>query len=70
VSSSLQHSTQSAGEDFASGAGVLRAERRHPGFDENRPVRAPALLPSYAALDLGTSNCRLLIARRVGEGFA
>ena len=23
----------------------------------------------YAALDLGTNNCRLLIARRAGEGF-
>jgi exopolyphosphatase/guanosine-5'-triphosphate,3'-diphosphate pyrophosphatase len=26
-------------------------------------------LPSYAALDLGTNNCRLLIARRAGRGF-
>jgi exopolyphosphatase / guanosine-5'-triphosphate,3'-diphosphate pyrophosphatase len=25
--------------------------------------------PSYAALDLGTNNCRLLVARPAGEGF-
>jgi exopolyphosphatase / guanosine-5'-triphosphate,3'-diphosphate pyrophosphatase len=25
--------------------------------------------PTYAALDLGTNNCRLLVARPVGEGF-
>jgi exopolyphosphatase/guanosine-5'-triphosphate,3'-diphosphate pyrophosphatase len=25
--------------------------------------------PSYAALDLGTNNCRLLVARPVGDGF-
>jgi exopolyphosphatase/guanosine-5'-triphosphate,3'-diphosphate pyrophosphatase len=31
------------------------------------PGRMPSL--SYAALDLGTNNCRLLIARRAGGGF-
>lgn len=37
--------------------------------------RAPALRPAiredklYAALDLGTNNCRLLVARRAPEGF-
>jgi exopolyphosphatase / guanosine-5'-triphosphate,3'-diphosphate pyrophosphatase len=30
---------------------------------------APRLAPSFAALDLGTNNCRLLIARPVGAGF-
>jgi exopolyphosphatase/guanosine-5'-triphosphate,3'-diphosphate pyrophosphatase len=30
---------------------------------------APRPPPSYAALDLGTNNCRLLIARRAGTGF-
>ena len=25
--------------------------------------------PTYAALDLGTNNCRLLVARPAGEGF-
>src|SRR5579864_6056736 len=30
---------------------------------------SPRSWPSYAALDLGTNNCRLLIARRSGGGF-
>ena len=25
--------------------------------------------PLYAALDLGTNNCRMLVARRTGDGF-
>ena len=72
MSSSLQHSTQSAGEDFAPGAAMLRAERAAPQdlTQSDRFGPAPrALMPSYAALDLGTNNCRLLIARRAGEGF-
>jgi exopolyphosphatase/guanosine-5'-triphosphate,3'-diphosphate pyrophosphatase len=39
-----------------------------------RPARSPAKrwgdAPHYAALDLGTNNCRLLIARPQGSGFA
>ena len=31
--------------------------------------RAPADGATYAALDLGTNNCRLLIARPTAEGF-
>ena len=41
---------------------------RHPrqdGGGGNRTDRRPA----YAALDLGTNNCRLLVARPAGEGF-
>ena len=34
-----------------------------PPAEDARPAPAPAL-PSYAALDLGTNNCRLLIVRR------
>jgi exopolyphosphatase/guanosine-5'-triphosphate,3'-diphosphate pyrophosphatase len=35
------------------------------------PARAPyhQLRPAYGALDLGTNNCRLLIARPDGDGF-
>jgi len=33
-----------------------------------QPV-APQFTPQYAALDLGTNNCRLLIARPAGSGF-
>ncbi|RAI43971.1 Ppx/GppA phosphatase family protein [Rhodoplanes roseus] len=31
--------------------------------------QAPAPWPTYAALDLGTNNCRLLVARPTGSGF-
>ncbi|MGD9616062.1 MAG: Ppx/GppA phosphatase family protein [Alphaproteobacteria bacterium] len=51
---------------------MLRAEQAVPlGIREGRgfapPPRPPAM--SYAALDLGTNNCRLLIARRTSGGF-
>jgi exopolyphosphatase/guanosine-5'-triphosphate,3'-diphosphate pyrophosphatase len=39
-----------------------RSRRRHP----NRRAK-PA--PAYAAIDLGTNNCRLLVARPTGDGF-
>ena len=50
----------------------LRAGRPHaPDF---RPVARPQITaqrfaPQYAALDLGTNNCRLLVARPAGSGF-
>jgi exopolyphosphatase / guanosine-5'-triphosphate,3'-diphosphate pyrophosphatase len=34
-----------------------------------RTSRAQAMRGTYAALDLGTNNCRLLIARPAGDGF-
>lgn len=34
-----------------------------------RQVRPPSLAPRYAALDLGTNNCRLLIAEARRDGF-
>ena len=37
--------------------------RREAGFGNDRGG------PTYAALDLGTNNCRLLVARPAGEGF-
>src|SRR5690349_22274950 len=39
---------------------------RHPR--EGGP-NAPYPRPAYAALDLGTNNCRLLVARPIREGF-
>jgi exopolyphosphatase/guanosine-5'-triphosphate,3'-diphosphate pyrophosphatase len=50
----------------------LRGERSPaPSF---RPVSSPQpvahrLAPQYAALDLGTNNCRLLVARPAGSNF-
>ncbi|MFM2423389.1 MAG: hypothetical protein RL291_1919 [Pseudomonadota bacterium] len=32
-------------------------------------LRDPARVPAYAALDLGTNNCRLLVARQSRRGF-
>src|SRR5712691_9646752 len=60
MSSDLHHSIGSVGEGLAPSAALLQ-ERVAP------PPRRR--LPSYAALDLGTNNCRLLIARRAGSGF-
>src|SRR5882724_10806668 len=40
---------------------------RHPR-SENGPGHGTAR-PAYAALDLGTNNCRLLVARPAREGF-
>jgi exopolyphosphatase/guanosine-5'-triphosphate,3'-diphosphate pyrophosphatase len=40
---------------------------RHPRQDGGAPH--DAVRPTYAALDLGTNNCRLLVARPIREGF-
>src|SRR5260370_14888495 len=53
-------------------AAVLRGEPPVPlplADDDSLAPPPRAALPSYAALDLGTNNCRLLIARRTGGGF-
>jgi exopolyphosphatase/guanosine-5'-triphosphate,3'-diphosphate pyrophosphatase len=46
--------------------GLRRDGERRDGW--RAPYRAYAT-PTYAALDLGTNNCRLLIARPTAEGF-
>jgi len=56
-------------------ANMPHRQRAAPrGKPAARPVRNPAKrwgdAPHYAALDLGTNNCRLLIARPQGNGFA
>jgi len=56
---------------------VERAQNAAQSSDANRrtaahPPRSPrasAMRGTYAALDLGTNNCRLLIARPAGDGF-
>jgi exopolyphosphatase/guanosine-5'-triphosphate,3'-diphosphate pyrophosphatase len=53
-------------------AAGLRAERAlMPEFRPITPPRPAArrFAPQYAALDLGTNNCRLLVARPAGSGF-
>lgn len=55
-----------------------RIKERRPGRDavrtagqpcDRRSERMPHPRQAYAALDLGTNNCRLLIARPAGENF-
>jgi exopolyphosphatase/guanosine-5'-triphosphate,3'-diphosphate pyrophosphatase len=53
---------------------IRTPEERHPGGA--RPAAGPGTGtagdrggPTYAALDLGTNNCRLLVARPAGDGF-
>ncbi len=38
-------------------------------IEDNTPVRAASTNRIYAALDLGTNNCRLLVAKPVRNGF-
>src|SRR5215472_18216392 len=53
------------------GAAGLRAERSRPSGYRPAPPRPVAhrFAPLFAALDLGTNNCRLLVARPSGAGF-
>src|ERR1700752_2423487 len=44
----------------------LRRDSRGDGWHEPADGRSGA---TYAALDLGTNNCRLLVARPTGDGF-
>ncbi len=48
--------------------GGARQGRGHQ-FRFRRLAASPPQRPTYAALDLGTNNCRLLIARPSGDGF-
>ena len=72
MSNNVPHGIGSAGEGLAPGAALLRVEPAAPlplsAVDELVPVPRPQS-PCYAALDLGTNNCRLLIARPAGGGF-
>ena len=55
------------------GPGGDPARRQKPPPVHNGPVAPRGRFPlrkSYAALDLGTNNCRMLIARPEGENFA
>jgi exopolyphosphatase/guanosine-5'-triphosphate,3'-diphosphate pyrophosphatase len=71
MSNSLQHGAVSGEAGLGTSAAMLRADRSASLELATAQRTAPArvALPSYAALDLGTNNCRLLIARRAGGGF-
>lgn len=74
MSSSLQHFQSTAHAAFGPSPAMLRAEQAGPlAIRDGRgfaPPPSPRPVPvSYAALDLGTNNCRLLIARRTAGGF-
>lgn len=53
----------------ASPSGRFRRGRRPHIHDVPQDGRSGGRMPTYAALDLGTNNCRLLIARPSGDGF-
>jgi exopolyphosphatase/guanosine-5'-triphosphate,3'-diphosphate pyrophosphatase len=64
-----------AGDDPGLGPVGERADRaprqwgrRSPGRASHAPDQGRGG-PTYAALDLGTNNCRLLVARPTGDGF-
>lgn len=79
-----EYDSGGAGEDRSSGAGTEPAaappeSARVPGPQPDRRAAAPrggwspespsSGRQAFAALDLGTNNCRLLIARPSGDGF-
>ena len=49
--------------------GPRRGRGHHFRYRRQGPTAPPPRAPTYAALDLGTNNCRLLIARPSGDGF-
>ena len=68
VAADRQQGLETAG--FGAGAAMLRADQSAGEFALKDPFIAPRPpLPSFAALDLGTNNCRLLVARPSHGGF-
>ena len=49
--------------------GVPQAQTHRDGRTEYSSAGADLCGPTYAALDLGTNNCRLLVARATHDGF-
>ena len=48
---------------------VTYVRKRKRIGDTRRGSKGDGRGPAYAALDLGTNNCRLLVARRAPKGF-
>ncbi|MCV0429427.1 MAG: Ppx/GppA family phosphatase [Roseibium sp.] len=63
----MQHAKQADVHNVKSRGDSKRLHRSPPGRDRGSVGRNGA--PLYAALDLGTNNCRLLIARPEERGF-
>lgn len=61
------------GQSNGTGPFPIRSESRQPGphssHDQRRPPEALEQGAVYGALDLGTNNCRLLLARPTRRGF-
>jgi exopolyphosphatase/guanosine-5'-triphosphate,3'-diphosphate pyrophosphatase len=69
---SLPSAGEAAANDGPGDAGGASAsgDDRRSGWDRAAALRPGALArQAYAAIDLGTNNCRLLIARPAGENF-
>src|SRR5438552_4501923 len=58
-----------APESFDGGNGPQRRHGAAPLDEPHQPSVTAGRPTAYAALDLGTNNCRLLIACPVGDGF-
>lgn len=52
------------------GAGPRKGRAQRGGYGHRRRIPANPNIAPYGALDLGTNNCRLLIARPAHEGLA
>ena len=64
--------SDTAGDRQGSGASADRAPRRQTDDRQRPPAKQPSgqgPRQAYAAIDLGTNNCRLLIARPADENF-
>src|SRR5262249_26760348 len=77
-SKALERQERDCMKDEALSPGIREPSReRGPPWRDYRPSydypRAGGpkwkMRPTYAALDLGTNNCRLLVARPAGDGF-
>ena len=55
--------------DLQGGRGTPQAQMRRNGHADTSAVGVDLYGPTYAALDLGTNNCRLLVARATQDGF-